>query len=90
MTLLTFTIILSIFNNTYYIAELSGLSRKNKPLAITFSIVLFSIGGLPPLAGFLSKYLVLLEAIGNGYILLSIFAIITSAVAIFYYIRIVK
>jgi len=90
MGILTFALAMIIFNKTNYISELSGLSRRNPVLALTFSITLFSIAGIPPLAGFFSKYLVLVETIGNGYFFIAIIAVLASSVAIFYYIRIVK
>jgi len=50
-----------------YINQLMGLSRTKKVLALTFSLCLLSIAGVPPLAGFLSKYLVLVAAINAQY-----------------------
>lgn len=86
-----FTIILSIFkNNTIYITELAGLSRQHPILAITLSIVLLSLAGIPPLAGFFSKYLVLVAAIENNYLVLAILAILGSVISGFYYLRIIK
>lgn len=90
MNLATFSIVLTTLKNTNYISELSGLSRKNLLLAISLSIILFSIAGIPPLAGFISKYFILLETINNQYIFLTILAVIASSIAIFYYIRIIK
>lgn len=90
MSIATFSIILITFKNTNYISELSGLSRKNIILASSFSLILFSIAGIPPLAGFFSKYLILLEALNNNLIGLAIIGVIASSIAIFYYIRIIK
>jgi NADH-quinone oxidoreductase subunit N len=48
------------------ISQLSGLSRTHPVLAISFALTLLSLAGIPPLAGFLSKFLVLNQAIANG------------------------
>lgn len=90
MGIATFSFILMTFTKTNYLSELSGLSRKNPILAISFAIILFSIAGIPPLAGFFSKYLILLESLGNNYLTLAAIAVIASSIAAFYYIRIIK
>jgi len=91
MSVNMFAILLSIFkNSTIYITELAGLSRLNPILAITFSLVLLSLAGIPPLAGFFTKYLVLVSAIENEYLILSIIAILGSVISGFYYLRIIK
>ena len=59
-------------------------------LAFTFAFVLLSVAGIPPLAGFFSKYLVLLNAVENGYYILAIIGVLTSAISTFYYLRIIK
>jgi len=64
MSINTFTIILN-FPGYFYLTQFSGLSRINPVLALTFSFTLLSIAGIPPLAGFFSKYLVLYNAIQN-------------------------
>ncbi len=91
MSVNIFAILLSIFkNSTIYITELAGLSRLNPLLAITFSLVLLSLAGIPPLAGFFTKYLVLVSAIENEYLVISIIAILGSVISGFYYLRIIK
>lgn len=86
-----FTILLSIFkNSTIFITELAGLSRLHPVLAITFTLVLLSLAGIPPLAGFFSKYLVLVSAIDNNYLILAIISILGSVISGFYYLRIIK
>ena len=88
MGLCTFTILL---NNGYlYVTEFAGLSRRSPVLALTFSLVLLSIAGIPPLAGFYSKYLVLLAAVDAQVYLLATLAIVASVIGAFYYVRIVK
>ena len=91
MSIASFTIVLSIFKGSLnYIAQLSGLSRTQPVLAATLAMTLFSMAGIPPLAGFLSKYLVLLAAIENGFFMISIIAVLTSVISAFYYLRIIK
>jgi NADH-quinone oxidoreductase subunit N len=86
----TFGVSHNDFGETNFLSQLSGLSRSNPLLAITMSLCLLSIAGIPPLAGFFSKYLVLLSLISNGFIIFSIIAIIASVIASFYYVRIIK
>jgi len=89
MSINTFTIILNA-SNFNYISQFSGLSRFNPVLALTFSFTLLSMAGIPPLAGFFSKYLILINAIDSGYFLLALIAVTTSAISTFYYLRLIK
>lgn len=88
----TFTFLLSLNSNTplVYISQLAGLSRINPTLAYTFALTLFSMAGIPPLAGFFSKYLVLMASINNQYYLISVIAIVFSVIGSFYYLRLIK
>ena len=72
------------------IIEMAGLSRENPVLAISLGLTFLAIAGIPPLVGFLSKWLLLLSAVSAGYYLISIVAVISSVVAGVYYVRIVK
>lgn len=89
MSINIFTLLLN-FNQYNYITQFSALSRYNPVLAYTFAFSLLSIAGIPPLAGFFSKYLVLYNTIENEYWVLAFIAIITSAISTFYYLRIIK
>lgn len=89
MSINIFTLLLN-FNQYNYITQFSGLSRYNPVLAYTFAFTLLSIAGIPPLAGFFSKYLVLYNAVQNEFWLLTFIAIITSSISTFYYLRIIK
>jgi len=72
------------------IAELSGMS-KNHPLAsLSLLIVLFSLAGIPPLAGFFAKFYIFMAVIESGMYTLAIIGLVTTVVSAFYYIRIVK
>jgi NADH-quinone oxidoreductase subunit N len=57
---------------------------------MTFAFILFSIAGVPPLAGFFSKFMILLSTIGQEYFFTSLLVILMSSVACFYYIRLIK
>ena len=89
MSINIFTLLLN-FNQYNYITQFSALSRYNPVLAYTFAFTLLSVAGIPPLAGFFSKYLVLYNTIQNEYWVLAGIAIITSAISTFYYLRIIK
>jgi NADH-quinone oxidoreductase subunit N len=88
-TICNFTIILSLGLKKNIIVEISGLGRYSPIKGITLSLVFLSIAGIPPLAGFLGKLLILLPAIASGYFLMSIIVIICSVIAGVYYIRLV-
>ena len=89
MSVSVFTLLLN-FNQFNYITQFSALSRYNATLGYTFAFTLLSIAGIPPLAGFFSKYLVLLNAIQNEFLALAFIAVMVSAVSTFYYLRIIK
>jgi len=72
------------------IADLAGLSRSNPGLAAAFAIFMFSMAGIPPLAGFFGKFYVFLAAVNAGLYTLAVVGVLTSVVGAFYYIRIVK
>jgi len=90
MSFSSFTFVLSTFKTGNYISQLSGLSRYNPILAFTFAFTLLSIAGVPPLAGFYSKYLILFNAIDSGFYAIAVIGIISSCIATFYYLRIIK
>jgi NADH-quinone oxidoreductase subunit N len=93
MTLASFSVILTMKRNGQHlenISDFSGLSRTNPLLAFTFAMVLFSLAGVPPLAGFFGKFYVFLAAIHAGLFTLSVIGVLTSVVGAFYYLNIVK
>ena len=77
-------------NDINYISELKGQFFLNPILAITLTICLFSMAGIPPLIGFFSKQFVLYSAIQNGYYFMSFIAIIVSIISASYYLKIIK
>jgi NADH-quinone oxidoreductase subunit N len=70
--------------------DLSGLSRTQPLLAVALSIFMFSMAGIPPLAGFFGKIAVFRAAIDAHYYWLAVIGVLTSVVGCYYYIRIVK
>ena len=84
----TFAFLLSL-NSPIYISQLTGLSRYNPILAYTFVFSLFSMAGIPPLAGFFSKYLVLLSVINNNLYFVALIAVIFSVIGSYYYLRLI-
>ena len=72
------------------INDLAGLSKTNPSLAIVFSVFMFSMAGIPPLAGFLGKLYVFEAAVHAELHMLAIFGLLASVVGAFYYIRVVK
>ena len=72
------------------IDQLKGYYFINPLLAISLAITLFSFAGIPPLIGFFGKQMILSAAIDNGYIFMSLVAILTSVVSAVYYLSIIK
>ena len=72
------------------IDELSGLAQTNLPMAFVLGMLLFSLAGVPPLAGFFAKFYVLAAAVKAELYGLAIIGVLASVVGAFYYLRIVK
>lgn len=94
-SLAVFIILLSVRRYTNFLklktlAEFSSLFRNNPPMAFSFSLLMFSLAGIPPLAGFFSKLFVFLSLLNVGNYLASIVVIVTSVVSAFYYLWVVK
>jgi NADH-quinone oxidoreductase subunit N len=71
------------------IAEYTGLWHRQPAMATVLTVFLLSLGGMPPLAGFVGKWYVFSAAVRSGYYGLAIIGVLTSVVAIFFYLRIV-
>jgi NADH-quinone oxidoreductase subunit N len=72
------------------ISDLAGLARNNRGLAFVLSMLMFSLAGIPPLAGFFGKYFVFLAAVQAHLYALAIIGVVASVVGAYYYLRIVK
>src|SRR5678816_2635714 len=93
MTLGSFSIILAMRRNGQAVEQISdfaGLSRTNPLLAFMFAMLLFSLAGVPPLAGFFGKWYVFVAAIKANLFTLAVIGVLTSVVGAFYYLSIVK
>ncbi|WP_262695093.1 NADH-quinone oxidoreductase subunit NuoN [Kordiimonas aquimaris] len=72
------------------IDDLAGLSQTNKPMAVAIAIFMFSLAGIPLLAGFFGKWYIFLAAVEAGLIPLAIIGFLASVVACYYYLRVIK
>ena len=72
------------------INQLKGYYYINPVLSLSLAITLFSFAGIPPLIGFFGKQMVLSAAIDNGYIFMSLIAILTSVISAVYYLAVIK
>jgi NADH-quinone oxidoreductase subunit N len=72
------------------VSDLAGLAHNNRALAFVFAMLMFSLAGIPPLAGFFGKYFVFLAAVKSGFYALAIIGVAASVVGAYYYLRIVK
>ena len=70
--------------------DLKGVAATRKTVAAVISIIMFSMIGLPPLAGFFGKYYIFYNAVMQGEIILAMIGVITSVIAAFYYLKIIK
>ena len=78
--------------NIFYenINDLSGLSKNHPMLALSFLIILFSLAGIPPLAGFFAKFYIFMAVIEMKMYTLAIIGLVTTVVSAFYYLRVIK
>ena len=93
MTLGTFACILLMRRDGRYIetiADLAGLSRGRPLMALAMAILMFSLAGIPPLAGFIGKLYVFKAAIDAGLLWFAVVGLVLSVVGAYYYLRIVK
>jgi len=79
-------------NETYYekIEDLSGLSKNHPILAFSLLVILFSLAGIPPLAGFFAKFYIFIAVIEQSMYFLAAVGLLSTVVAAFYYLRIIK
>ncbi|MBF0803103.1 MULTISPECIES: NADH-quinone oxidoreductase subunit NuoN [unclassified Neisseria] len=72
------------------INDLAGLNQRNAWYAFLMLLAMFSMAGIPPLMGFYAKFAVIKALLSQGYIWLSVFAVVMSLIGAFYYLRVVK
>ncbi len=72
------------------ITDYTGLGRTQKLVSFFLTIDLLALAGIPPLAGFWSKYILFLGVVESGYVFLALIAVINSAISLYYYARIIK
>jgi NADH-ubiquinone oxidoreductase chain 2 len=72
------------------ISQLKGYFYLNPVLALSLAITIFSFVGIPPLVGFFAKQMVLSAALDNGYVFITLIAILTSVISAVYYLSIIK
>jgi NADH-quinone oxidoreductase subunit N len=93
MTLGAFAVILSMRRSTGMVEsidQLAGLSRTHPATAFFLAMLLFSMAGVPPLAGFFAKFYVFLAAIKAGLYVLAVIGVLASVVGAYYYLAIIK
>ena len=79
-------------NNKYFenIEDLSGLSKNHPLLSLSLLLILFSLAGIPPLAGFFAKFYIFKSVLEQSMYFLAIVGLLSTVVAAFYYLRIIK
>jgi|TARA_B110001452_G_C15240241_1_gene429353 NADH-quinone oxidoreductase subunit N len=94
LTIAVFSTLINITNafgkQPKYIINLAAIGSKNYIFALSFCVIIFSVAGVPPLAGFFSKFFILLALISSKYYAVSLIVIFFSSIACFYYIRLIK
>src|SRR5205085_1357981 len=93
MTIGAFACILSMRNKLGPVEDidsLAGLARTNPSMAFVLAMILFSMAGVPPLAGFFAKFYVFAAAVKAGLYPLAVIGVLASVVAAYYYLRVVK
>ncbi|HEX4111942.1 MAG TPA: NADH-quinone oxidoreductase subunit NuoN [Stellaceae bacterium] len=89
----TFAVILSMRRQGKMVEgidDLAGLSRTQPAMALALGIFMFSLAGIPPLAGFFAKLYIFMAAIDSGLDVLAVIGVVTSVIGAYYYVRIVK
>ena len=93
MNLALFSCIFMLRRNENYfenIDDLSGLSKNHPVLSFSMLVILFSLAGIPPLAGFFAKFYIFKAVIGQSMYFLAIVGLLSTVIAAFYYLRIIK
>ena len=88
MTINSFTMIMEL--GLQKVVEVRGISRRNGMVGLTMGMGLMSIAGVPPLAGFYSKYAVIKSAVEEQLLTIAVIAVIMSVISSYYYVRIIR
>lgn len=90
-TIGAFSMAIMVFKSNFSenVEAFNGLSKKNPLAAVLITIFMLSLAGIPPFAGFLGKYYIFSEAIRNGFVTLTIVAVINSIIAVYYYFKVI-
>lgn len=92
MNLACFLVICTVSKNgsNVCIDDFTGLHKRSPLMALTLTVSLFALAGIPPFVGFTAKFLILLGALKQGHLILVILAAFNTAIAIYYYLSIVR
>ncbi|MGE3770756.1 MAG: NADH-quinone oxidoreductase subunit NuoN [Bdellovibrionales bacterium] len=93
MTIGTFAVILVMRRDGKQVEnleDLAGLGKSHPVLALAMAALMFSMAGVPPLAGFFGKFYVFMAALNAGLVVLAVLGVLLSAVSAYYYMRIIK
>jgi NADH-quinone oxidoreductase subunit N len=74
----------------YKLSSIAGIGKSNPIIAMCLAILMFSMAGIPPMAGFFAKFYILMAVIKKGFYTLAVIAVLASVISAFYYLRIVK
>ena len=79
-------------NDKYYenIDDLSGFSKNHPLISLSLLIILFSLAGIPPMAGFFAKFYIFMNVIEQSMYFLAVVGLLSTVIAAFYYLRIIK
>lgn len=72
------------------ITSYNGLYRTNPLLSLTMMLALFSLAGIPPVAGFFGKFFLFTSAASQGYFILVLIAVLNATISLYYYLRVIK
>lgn len=90
LSVFTVITIVAIRSHKFQLDEYNGLYRTNPKLAFLMTLALFSLAGIPPFAGFFSKFFIFAAAFHSGYHLLVFIALANTVISLYYYLKIVK
>ena len=93
MNIAVFSILLSLKKGNNYVEkifEFAGLSKYQPLVALSLAIIMLSMAGIPPFAGFFGKFYIFIAALKADLILLAVLGVISSVISAFYYLRIIK